>query len=83
MPENPIPERELAALTRRMEEMEQRLTGLIQTNGIQLAMTLGERLAAQEARITSRIEELKQHIDHRNAEIIEALSGRVGQNPDQ
>lgn len=74
MPEDPIAQNEIAALTRRFDEMEQRLTNLIQANGIQLAMTFGQQLADTRS-------ELKQHIDHRNAELIEALSKNVGKNP--
>ncbi|WP_405575653.1 hypothetical protein OG317_36950 [Streptomyces sp. NBC_01167] len=85
MSEGPITQNEITALTRRFEEMEQRLTGLSQTNSIQLAMTLGERHAAREGRINARIESLetslKQHIDHRNAELVEALSKNVGKCP--
>lgn len=104
MPEDPIAQSEIAALTRRMEEMERRLTGLIQTQGIQLAMTLGERLGASEKRletlvkeeikaseerVSSRIESLdskadalKQHIDHRNAQLIEEIARHIGKSPD-
>jgi hypothetical protein len=63
-----------------MEEMEGRLTALTQTQGIQLAMTLGERLAAQEGRINARLDDLKEHVDTRNTKIIELLSNLVGKD---
>ncbi|WP_445521349.1 hypothetical protein [Streptomyces sp. NEAU-174] len=83
MPEDPIAHSELAALTRRFEEVEQKTDrefGIIKSDLTAVRLQVGN-LDQKVDRLEGRIEELGQKMDRNQAQIVELLTRLVGQDP--
>ncbi|GAA0896510.1 MULTISPECIES: hypothetical protein [Streptomyces violaceusniger group] len=83
MPEDPIAHGELAALTRRFEEVDQkndREFGIIKSDLTAVRLQVGN-LDQKVDRLESRLEELGQKMDRNQAQIVELLTRLVGQDP--
>ncbi|MCX4554301.1 MULTISPECIES: hypothetical protein [unclassified Streptomyces] len=77
MPEDPIAHSELAALTRRFEEVEEkhdREFGIIKSDLTAVRLQIGN--------LDQKVEALDKKIDRNQAQIIELLTQLVGQRPD-
>lgn len=94
MPENPIEQGEMDALTRRVEAVEDRVEALqVQTGGNFAAVIEGQAALRREvrdgfAKVDARFDAVEQKMDGfitsqnaANARIIELLSGLVGRDP--
>lgn len=87
MPENPIEQGEMDALTRRVEAVEDRLEALqVQTGGNFAAVIEGQAALRREVRdgftkVDARFDALEQKMDRHQAAIVELLSGLVGRDP--
>ncbi|GAA2356800.1 hypothetical protein [Streptomyces violaceusniger] len=83
MPEDPIAHSELAALTRRFEEVDQkndREFGIIKSDLTAVRLQVGN-LDQKVDRLEGRIEELGQKMGRNQAQIVELLTRLVGQDP--
>lgn len=77
MPEDPIAHSELAALTRRFEEVAEkhdREFGIIKSDLTAVRLQIGN--------LDQKVEALEEKIDRNQAQIIELLTQLVGQRPD-
>ncbi|MFJ7201864.1 MULTISPECIES: hypothetical protein [unclassified Streptomyces] len=77
MPEDPIAQSELAALTRRFEEVTEkhdREFGIIKSDLTAVRLQIGN--------LDQKVEALDKKIDRNQAQIIELLSQLVGRDPD-
>ncbi|MEW1699388.1 MULTISPECIES: hypothetical protein [unclassified Streptomyces] len=77
MPEDPIAHSELAALTRRFEEVTEkhdREFGIIKSDLTAVRLQIGN--------LDQKVEALDKKIDQNQAQIIELLTQLVGQRPD-
>ncbi|MEU9376559.1 hypothetical protein AB0D94_22680 [Streptomyces sp. NPDC048255] len=77
MPEDPIAHSELAALTRRFEEVTEkhdREFGIIKSDLTAVRLQIGN--------LDQKVEALDKKIDRNQAQIIELLTQLVGQRPD-
>ncbi|MGW7008376.1 hypothetical protein ACWGCW_37720 [Streptomyces sp. NPDC054933] len=84
MPEDPIAHSELAALTRRFEEVAEkndREFGIIKSDLTAVRLQVGN-LDQKVDRLEGRLEAIGQQMDRNQAQIIELLSRLVGRNPD-
>ncbi|MFE2943357.1 hypothetical protein ACFXKG_30535 [Streptomyces sp. NPDC059255] len=91
MPEDPIAQSEIAALTRRYEDAAQkndREFGIVKSDLTAVRLQVGNldqkvgNLGEHVARLDERLERMDQKIDRNQAQIIELLSQLVGKNPD-
>lgn len=83
MPEDPIAHGELAALTRRFEEVaakNDREFGIIKSDMTAVRLQVGN-LDQKVDRLEGRIEELGQKMDRNQAQIVELLTRLAGQDP--
>ncbi|WP_043242286.1 hypothetical protein [Streptomyces violaceusniger] len=83
MPEDPIAHSELAALTRRFEQVDQkndREFGIVKSDLTAVRLQVGN-LDQKVGRLESRLEELGQKMDRNQAQIVELLTRLVGQDP--
>ncbi|MFD5412430.1 hypothetical protein [Streptomyces nojiriensis] len=84
MPEDPIAHSELAALTRRFEEVAEkhdREFGIIKSDLTAVRLQIGN-LDQKVDNLMSTVSGLEQKIDRNQAQIVELLSQLVGQRPD-
>jgi predicted nucleic acid-binding Zn-ribbon protein len=84
VPEDPIAHGELAALTRRFEEVAEkndREFGIIKSDLTAVRLQVGN-LDQKVDRLQGRLEALGEQMDRNQAQIIELLTGLVGRNPD-
>jgi chromosome segregation ATPase len=82
-PEDPIAQGELAALTRRFEEVatkNDREFGIIKSDLTAVRLQVGN-LDQKVDRLEGRLEELGQKMDTHQAQIVELLTRLVGQDP--
>ncbi|WP_326615196.1 hypothetical protein OG949_40585 (plasmid) [Streptomyces scopuliridis] len=91
MPEDPIAQSEIAALTRRYEEAAQkndREFGIVKSDLTAVRLQVGNldqkvgNLSEQVVSLGERLERMDEKIDRNQAQIIELLSRLVGQRPD-
>ncbi|MFC9427719.1 hypothetical protein [Streptomyces sp. NPDC056987] len=91
MPEGPIAQSEIAALTCRYEEAAQkndREFGIITSDLTAVRLQVGNleqkvgNPSAHVARLDERLERMDHKIDQNQAQIVELLSRLVGKNPD-
>ncbi|MCO8308837.1 hypothetical protein [Streptomyces sp. RKCA744] len=83
MPEGPIAHGELAALTRRFEEVAEKTDrefGIIKSDLTAVRLQVGN-LDQKVDRLESRLDELGQKMDRNQAQIVELLTRLVGQDP--
>lgn len=86
MPENPIEQGEIDALTRRVEAVEDRVEALqVQTGGNFAAVIEGQAALRREvrdgfARVDARFDALEQKMDSHQTRIIDLLSRLVGRD---
>ncbi|MGW7594378.1 hypothetical protein [Streptomyces rubiginosohelvolus] len=83
MPEDPIAHSELAALTRRFEEVAEKTDrefGIIKSDLTAVRLQVGN-LDQKVDRLEGRLEELGQKMDRNQAQIVELLTRLVGQDP--
>ncbi|MER8159970.1 MULTISPECIES: hypothetical protein [unclassified Streptomyces] len=83
MPEDPIAHAELAALTRRFEEVAEKTDrefGIIKSDLTAVRLQVGN-LDQKVDRLEGRLEELGQKMDRNQAQIVELLTRLVGQDP--
>ncbi|MGW7620751.1 hypothetical protein ACWGLG_33940 [Streptomyces antimycoticus] len=83
MPEDPIAHSELAALTRRFEEVAEKTDrefGIIKSDLTAVRLQVGN-LDQKVDRLEGRIEELGQKMDRNQAQLVELLTRLVGQDP--
>jgi tetrahydromethanopterin S-methyltransferase subunit G len=87
VPENPTEHGEIAALTRRVEAVEDRVEALqVQTGGNFAAVIEGQAALRREvrdgfARVDTRFNALEAKMDRNQARIVELLSALVGRDP--
>ncbi|MGX1884764.1 hypothetical protein [Streptomyces sp. NPDC055287] len=84
MPEDPIAHSELAALTRRFEEVAEkndREFGIIKSDLTAVRLQVGN-LDQKVDRLDGRLEVLGQQMDRDQAQIVELLTQLVGKSPD-
>jgi tetrahydromethanopterin S-methyltransferase subunit G len=88
VPENPIQQGQIDALTRRVEAVEDRVEALqVQTGGNFAAVIEGQAALRREVRdgftrVDARFDALEQKMDRHQAALVELLSDPVGRNPD-
>jgi tetrahydromethanopterin S-methyltransferase subunit G len=88
VPEDPIAQSEIHALTRRTEAVEDRVESLqVQTGGNFAAVIEGQAALRREvrdgfAKLDARFDALEQKMESNQAHMIELLTRLVGQNPD-
>ncbi len=83
MPEDPIAHSELAALTRRFEEVAEKTDrefGIIKSDLTAVRLQVGN-LDQKVDRLEGRLEELGQKMDRNQAQLVELLTRMVGQDP--
>ncbi|MDT0543758.1 MULTISPECIES: hypothetical protein [Streptomyces] len=83
MPEDPIAHSELAALTRRFEQVAEksdREFGIIKSDLTAVRLQVGN-LDQKVDRLEDRLEELGQKMDRNQAQIVALLTRLVGQDP--
>lgn len=84
MPEDPIAHSELAALTRRFEEVAEksdREFGIVKSDLTAVRLQVGN-LDQKVDRLEGRLEALSQKMDRNQAQVIELLTRLVGKDPD-
>ncbi|MGQ4517355.1 hypothetical protein [Streptomyces sp. DW26H14] len=85
MPEDPIAQSEMAALTRRYEEAVDRVDAalaVVKSDVLHLRVEAGSA-ATRLASIEDAVSALDQKIDRNQAQIVELLTGLVGRGPEQ
>ncbi|MBL1086771.1 hypothetical protein JK359_33230 [Streptomyces actinomycinicus] len=88
MAEDDITQREIEALTRRLEAVEDRAEALqVQTGGNFAAVIEGQAALRREVRdgftkVNARFDALEEKMDRNQAQIVELLTALVGKSPD-
>ncbi|MGW1617499.1 hypothetical protein ACWCQZ_51350 [Streptomyces sp. NPDC002285] len=83
VPEGPIAQSELAALTRRFEDVAERTDrefGIVKSDLTALRLQVGN-LDQKVGNLDAKLSELAETIDHNQAQIIELLTQLIGRDP--
>ncbi|MFD3488881.1 hypothetical protein [Streptomyces sp. NPDC058665] len=83
MPEDPVAHSELAALTRRFEQVQEKTDrefGIVKSDLTAVRLQVGN-LDQKVDQLAGAVQALGEKIDRNQAQIIELLSGLVGKNP--
>ncbi|MEU8976846.1 hypothetical protein AB0D11_48355 [Streptomyces monashensis] len=84
MPEDPIAQSEIAALTRRFEEVAERTDrefGIVKSDLTALRLQIGN-LDQKVGNLAGDVQALGEKIDRNQAQIVELLTQLIGRNPD-
>ncbi|MFF3505354.1 hypothetical protein [Streptomyces sp. NPDC003247] len=84
MPEDPIAQGEIAALTRRFEEVAERTDrefGIVKSDLTALRLQVGN-LDQKVGNLVGEVRDLTEKLDRNQAQIIELLTRMIGRDPD-